>query len=358
MGPVLWDIFCRVIDNFGDAGVCWRLCADLAARGESVRLWIDDPAPLAWMAAGQASGVVVQVWRTGSTFPAPGQVVIEAFGCDLPASFVVAMATSAQPPVWINLEYLSAETYVERSHALRSPQFSGPGTGLAKWFFYPGFTSATGGLLREPGLLTEIEAFDRQAWLATQGWSARPGQRVVSLFCYEPAPLADWGALFAAEPTLLLVAQGAAQRVARDWLASQPAAPDLQVIELPWLSQPDYDRLLWSCDLNFVRGEDSFVRAQWAGAPFVWQIYPQHGAAHAVKLDAFLERVLAAAAAPLAQDIRRMILAWNDLAPTPLAWPEPDAWRELTLAWRRRLFEQDDLGTQLISFCRSRLGTH
>jgi hypothetical protein len=20
-----WDIFCRVIDNFGDIGVCWRL---------------------------------------------------------------------------------------------------------------------------------------------------------------------------------------------------------------------------------------------------------------------------------------------------------------------------------------------
>ena len=31
---MLWDLFCRVIDNHGDLGVCWRLARDLAARGE------------------------------------------------------------------------------------------------------------------------------------------------------------------------------------------------------------------------------------------------------------------------------------------------------------------------------------
>ncbi|MEO7887531.1 MAG: elongation factor P maturation arginine rhamnosyltransferase EarP, partial [Polaromonas sp.] len=42
-----WDIFCKVIDNFGDIGVCWRLAADLASRGHKVRLWVDDASALA-----------------------------------------------------------------------------------------------------------------------------------------------------------------------------------------------------------------------------------------------------------------------------------------------------------------------
>ena len=59
---MLWDLFCRVIDNFGDIGVCWRLAADLAARGETVRLWVDDPAPLRWMAPHGAPRVDVHGW--------------------------------------------------------------------------------------------------------------------------------------------------------------------------------------------------------------------------------------------------------------------------------------------------------
>ena len=353
---MLWDIFCRVVDNFGDAGVCWRLGADLGARGERVRLWIDDPAPLAWMAPDAAPGVEVHVWGHGTAFPAPAEVVIEAFGCELPEAFVAAMAAAARAPVWINLEYLSAEAYVERSHALRSPQQHGPGAGLDKWFFYPGFTAATGGLLREPGLLAEMEAFDPPSWLAAHGWSPRPGQRLVSLFCYDNAPLHEWRDLLAAAPTLLLVTPGAAQRAVRAWRAAAAPMPDLQVIELPWLSQHDYDRLLWCCDLNFVRGEDSFVRAQWAGAPFIWHIYPQHDGVHALKLEAFLARVSIDSADPVADDVRQTILAWNRLAPAPQAWPDLGAWRRMTAAWRARLLAQDDLATQLLAFCRSRRG--
>ncbi len=53
--------------------------------------------------------------------------------------------------------------------------------------------------------------------------------------------------------------------------------------------QSDYDHLLWCCDFNLVRGEDSFLRAQWAARPFLWHIYPQADAAHLEKLTAFLE---------------------------------------------------------------------
>ena len=44
-----WDVFVRVIDNYGDVGVCWRLACGLAARGEQVRLWLDDLTALDWM---------------------------------------------------------------------------------------------------------------------------------------------------------------------------------------------------------------------------------------------------------------------------------------------------------------------
>ena len=38
-----WDVFCRVIDNFGDIGVCWRLARQLAGDfALHVRLWVDD----------------------------------------------------------------------------------------------------------------------------------------------------------------------------------------------------------------------------------------------------------------------------------------------------------------------------
>ena len=125
-----WDIFCRVIDNHGDAGVAWRLAAELAVRGHAVRLWIDDPAPIAWMAPQGQPGVEVVHWMEHGPDLDPGDAVIEAFGCDPPPAFVARMAEAARAgaaPAWINLEYLSAEAYVERSHGLPSPVASGGG---------------------------------------------------------------------------------------------------------------------------------------------------------------------------------------------------------------------------------------
>ena len=115
-----WDIFVRVIDNHGDAGVSWRLARELAARGDAVRLWIDDPSPLEWMAPGRHRAVEVLQWAPQMVLPEPGDVVVEAFGCDPPPGFVDAMAQRRS--LWINLEYLSAEAYVERSHGLASPE--------------------------------------------------------------------------------------------------------------------------------------------------------------------------------------------------------------------------------------------
>ena len=373
-----WDVFCRVIDNLGDVGVCWRLARDLARRGERVRLWIDEPGPLAWMAPDGEPGVQWvrwgTPWQTAEGPYEPGDVVVEAFGCELPEPVLAAMAararTAAGAPLWLDLEHLSAEAWVARSHGLPSPQFHGPAAGLTRWFFFPGFGPGTGGLLREPGLLHERKAFERDAWLAAQGLTRRAGERVLVLFCYDDAPaLGQLPQAFAeaagAGPTLVLLTPGPAQRAA----ARLSGSPHTRVQPLAWLAQPDFDRLLWSADLATVRGEDSLVRAIWSGVPFLWQAYPQHDGAHAAKVEAMLDSLAAPAglAAPLAAAWR----TWNgtaqafDAGPAapqapaaragspavaPLRLPRLEPWGAAVRAWRERLAGQDDLVSQLLAF--------
>jgi len=353
---MLWDIFCKVIDNHGDIGVCWRLSAELARRGHEVRLWVDDASALAWMAPAGAPGVQVLPWGARATPPEPGDAVIEAFGCELDPAFHMAIAARTRgrgvQPAWINLEYLTAESFAQRNHRLPSPVLSGPAAGLTKHFFYPGFTPRTGGLLREADLLTRQAQFDGTRWLAAHGIEPG-GARLVSLFCYEPPALGQLLAQWAADPrrTHLLVTHGRAAAAVRAALdahdrerAGWNGPAHLAITFLPLLAQPEYDHLLWSCDLNFVRGEDSLVRALWAGKPFVWHIYPQDDAAHHVKLAAFLDWLGAPAS------LRSFHLAWNGAAGGPLPEADGAAWAECIRDGRERLLAQDDLVTQLLAF--------
>ncbi len=349
---MLWDVFCRVIDNFGDVGVCWRLAADLAARGEHVRLWLDDASVLRWMAPRGCASVTVMAWSQADGAVQPSDVVIETFGCELPISFVQAMAARPAPPVWINLEYLTAEPYALRSHGLQSPQLSGPGAGLSKWFFYPGFQHGGGGVLREVDLLKQQNAFNAAAWLSERGCAPHAGERVVSLFCYDNPRLRDLLTDLSREPTLLLVTAGAAAEQVRSVQSDERARGLLRVHYLDLLSQTDYDHLLWASGLNFVRGEDSFVRAQLAGKPFVWQIYPQHDGAHAVKLRAFVDLFGKVTEEP--DLLWPSWAAWNGLTNTPLAMPAASNWQAASAAWRDHLLTQTDLTSRLQSFVAER----
>lgn len=362
--PLVWDVFCHVVDNLGDLGVCWRLSTELVRRGHRVRLWVDQPDPLRWMAPGALEGhhpgVTVMAWTSDLT-PAqcdrlsPADVWIETFGCDPPPAMIDSLArriaSGDPPPVWINLEYLSAESYVERSHRLPSPVMSGPLKGLTKWFFYPGFTAATGGLLREPDLDSRRAAFDRPAWERRKNLLPCASPQVV-VFCYEPPLLGMFlEQAIAEDPGVrwLLASDRSAQAVR---LAAEHAALTnrIQAVELPALSQGEFDELLWASDLNLVRGEDSLVRAIWAGQPFVWNIYPQHDNAHHAKLMAFLDWLDAP------PSLRRFHRAWNGLDTGPAAaqawpgWAALGEWRDCTHAARRRLLAQPDLTTQLCEF--------
>lgn len=347
----LWDIFCQVIDNFGDIGVCWRLAADLAQRGCQVRLWVDDGSALAWMAPQGAPGVTVQPWPDAAPASGIGDVVVEAFGCEIPPAFQQALAARAQSPtqkasVWINLEYLSAEDYVERCHRLPSRLMSGPAAGLTRWFFYPGFSTGTGGLLREADLPGRLADFDRSAWRARHG--LQDGDLVFSLFCYEPPAFLPAFAS-AGTATQWLVTPGRAAALVQQRLP-QPLPSQVQL--LPPCSQPEFDEMLWSCDLNFVRGEDSLVRALWAGQPFVWQIYPQDDNAHHAKLEAFLDWLDAPGS------LRQAHAAWNGIpgaGGSAPAWPAITPallaqWAHCVQAARNTLHRQPSLAEQLMAF--------
>jgi len=346
-----WDLYCRVVDNFGDVGVAWRLAADLAGRGESVRLAIDDASALAWMARDGAAGVEVVGWRDGpSSSP---DVVVELFGAGRPPT---AWSAGASAPVFINIEHLSAESYVERSHGLPSPTARPGEPASTTWFYFPGFSDATGGLLREPGVLERRRAFGLgDDWLGSIGVTPRSNERRVSLFCYANDAVADLLEALAAAPTLLLLAPGAAVEQVAAALGASLRRGALRAVRLPLLTQADYDRVLWSCQVNFVRGEDSFVRAFWAGAPFVWQLYVQDDGAHAAKLDAFLARFLDGAPPALAAALRALFTRWNGIGGGALAAPlsEPTlraAWLAHCARWRERLATQDDLVTRLLRF--------
>ena len=323
-----WDIFCKIIDNFGDIGVCWRLARQLELEhGLQVRLWIDD------LNAAQAiiSGLNIEKnqqvceeisilkWpiadkEVEADFSKAAEVVIEAFASGLPPAYLVAMAQRQSK--WINLEYLSAEQWVADFHAKPSPQFFlNSANSLTRYFYFPGFTEATGGLIRERDIAAQLKnhtvtSFPRkQESILTKNPSWIPALRAsatqiaciehfaemtecevsgdvlkVSLFCYPHAPIHD-----------LLKAMAGSNQVVNCYIPASSILPqladffnqdtidigdyftrdNLHVQILPFLSQANYDVLLRNCDINFVRGEDSWVRAIWAGKPFIWQPYFQ-----------------------------------------------------------------------------------
>ncbi|MEK1941098.1 MAG: elongation factor P maturation arginine rhamnosyltransferase EarP [Pseudomonas sp.] len=371
-----WDIFCSVVDNFGDIGVTWRLARQLVAEhGCTVRLWVDDLGafaricPQAHASQNQQveQGVEVCQWPIDWKPVAAPDVVIEAFACTLPPAYISAMAARARPSLWLNLEYLSAEDWVQGCHGLPSMQSNG----LQKFFFFPGFTGKTGGLLREGNLLVERDALQqnplaRQVFLRSLGVESQPDAQLISLFAYENSGLPEWfdALAGAAQPSHLLVPEGRVLADVQRWLGVEQLAAghvhergSLRVQILPFVSQQDYDRLLWCCDFNAVRGEDSFVRALWAGRPLVWHIYKQADDAHLEKLQAFLTLYQQDLPAPAHAALSEFWMAWNTGEGIAERWQNLQAWRaelakhaeKTALKWA----SQVDLATALVQFYRN-----
>ncbi len=373
-----WDIFCSVVDNYGDIGVCWRLARQLAAeRGQSVRLFVDDLASFRQLCPSivegttqTVAGVEVCHWIAGLPATEPARIVVEGFGVKLPESYLTAMAARQPAPVWINLEHISAEPWVDGYHALPSPH---PTLPLTKYFFFPGFTGNTGGVLIERNLAParrrfQSDSHERGAFLQLLGLDAADAAGLcVSLFCYENAALAELLAEWAdgAQPLTCIVPAGRALAALTEaGHVLKPGQPEvrgqLKLIAIPFLDVDRYDRLLWACDVNFVRGEDSFVRAQLAARPLVWQAYIQPEGAHLPKQAAFLDRYLEGLDHATADAWRSLHNTWNtQSAGVGGLWRDLLARRTAAAshaqAWAARLIAAGDLATKLTEFCQDRL---
>jgi len=395
------DVFCRVVDNFGDAAVCWRLARSLANdQGFAVRLWIDRPEVLAALQPALDAAIdrqwldAVEVCRLSLPIPCTDlpDVAIDGFGNGLPGDYAAALALRRPRALWIVLEYLSAEDWAGGVHGLASPH---PSLDIRRFFFCPGFDAQGGGLLREPGLVEAREAVDADAGSAAPFWHAlgftppAPGCTVVSLFGYRNPGLPFLLDAMAAgpRPVLLALAPGPPADDAAAWFAcpgrqglsgtqgeTVPAtrgatatAGALRARWLPFLPQPGYDRLLWASDFNFVRGEDSLVRALWAARPSCWQLYPQQDDAQCPKLEAFIGATTDPAGLARTDAWANLQRAWNGCGTAPAtrgpqvaaAWVAvmehlPEL-RRRSVQLAGRLAAQPDLASRLAGFCREQL---
>lgn len=417
------DIFCRVVDNFGDIGVTWRLARQLAAEhGAAVRLFVDDlgafakiapniellkvqyprafPDIFAWKhpwngefeysthlippeyvrpdpaaRPGQGTRCVSNVenfvYKSNSCVNRASiprhermllkahfcaDIVIEAFACELPPEYIALMAAranSGNAPVWLNLEYLSAELWVETHHLLPSLH---PRLQLSKHFFFPGFTDKTGGLIRERNIKQTTPAL-------------RTNARQILAFGYDTPQSVQLICAMACSANVanISIPVGALADIVANAIETVSAtSSDTNIREkirvIPFVPQPEFDALLAAHDFLLVRGEDSFVRAQFAARPFVWQIYPQAEGAHLIKLDAFLDRYCIGLAASAATALRALSHALNNErcegdinADWQALGTHLPALQAHAIAWQRQLLGQTDLARQLMTFAEKSL---
>nr|WP_279040477.1 elongation factor P maturation arginine rhamnosyltransferase EarP [Snodgrassella alvi] len=300
-------VFVRVIDNYGDAGVGWRLSCLLAEYLHMhVRLWIDDTDALNKLvpAPEQQTQITIEAWQGDAMMQqqlsaaADPVLVIETFGCELPPQVLERMGQCR--PLWLNWEYLTAEDWAVGLHAMSSLQ---PNS-LEKYFWFMGIDADSGGLLREPDYLAEREKFRQQpqlqqAFRQEYGLPLQHTGQLWLVFAYTSGQWAQWMAMWqqADTPVTLWLAGGqvieslrAAKLIAPDELQQKGDICELgnvTLVRIPFVPQAAFDRLLWLADAAIVRGEDSFVRALWAGLPFFWHIYRQDDDVHLQKLHSF-----------------------------------------------------------------------
>ncbi len=331
-----------------------------------MRLWVDEwraartligaalpaaPAPVS------VEGVEVRPWPAARDPQEDllGDVLIEAFACRLPERALAQLRSRPVKPLWINLEYFSAEAWVDSHHGLSGPDPEG-GPGARRWFFIPGIGPSSGGVIRERGLLDTRDAF-----LST--FARAPDAPLHALcFAYPHAPYAALLRALAAGGAAHLTLCGRHTQQAVD-AAALEHFPGLSAAWPGFVAQPEFDRMLWSADCVFVRGEDSLIRALWSGKPMLWQIYPQDAQAHHAKLEAWLARYCEGWPDDLRAAYREAHAAWNGIADAALfetAWARLTAdwprWRALSRARTDAWARDPDLASRLMAFIAERVG--
>ena len=358
--PIVCHLICKVIDFFGDIGVAWRIAKQLKVDfNVEVHLLIDDlltaqrliPSIDISFQKQTIDGIFIyrcDFSEDSTSLPPPPNFVFNLFNIDLPHIYKTLIKRNKSK--YIAIEYLSAEPWVDNFHLKPSID---PKSGLIKTFFYPGFTNQTGGLIREKGLFLRRTNFDKsKRKKVIQSLGGNPNLYSISLFYY---PIQKIEVFLDAIDHLKKTIQFFIPQYLFDLLRLESTYQSINIIPYPFLNHDDFDDLLWSCDLNFVRGEDSWIRAIWAGKPFIWQPYIQENNIHLIKLKAFLKRYCEGCDQDLSEVLIKMHDDWSNNKFNEVLWhsffklqPQLEAF---ALKQSHHYFKEPSFVESLVDYC-------
>lgn len=304
------DIFCEIIDNYGDIGVVYRTAKELQKifPKSKIRVFLNRldefkkiNSQVLDLPSQNIDGIeyiTFDYLRDNANELLTAQVIIEAFGCQIPEEYMEIAYDNSE--LLINLEYLSAEDWIEDFHLQSSPLGKGK---LKKVFFMPGFTEKSGGVIADSNYLERIQRilenkdFYEKKYLSDI--EDRENKIVGTLFSYEKnfTPLLE--DLKKLDKDVVILAMGEKTQDSLRKILKNFSIEDfrnslkygkIEIRFLNFLNQEEYEELINIVDFNFVRGEDSFIRAVLTGKPYMWHIYCQEEYAHMDKIEGFLDK--------------------------------------------------------------------
>ena len=280
------DIFCQVIDNYGDVGVAYRLAREFKRvyPNKKLRFVINQTEELNLIR--KSEDIEIILYKDFSKIENSADLIIESFGCEIPKKYMDKALKNSK--LIINLEYFSAEKWVDDFHL----QESFLGGNLKKYFFIPGLSEKSGGILLDNEFLErkkKVKA-NKEYYLEKFGIKGKY-DLIGSVFSYEK----NFDSLIEElkkldKKIILLILSEKTQKNFIKYFDNGNNYDKIKFVKLPFFTYDKYEELLALCDFNLVRGEDSFVRALLLGKPFLWHIYPQDENTHIKKLESFLEK--------------------------------------------------------------------
>ena len=330
-------ILCKVVDNFGDIGVVYRLARALSdLRPElELTLVVSNLDSFHKMASQIDPKKTIQDFRyKNSTWKildwnletesgkrkteneeqllTPDcSVILECFQCGRPdwLENILFAPDFAQTVQIIQIDYLTAEDYADEFHLLKSGTRK---TNIKKIFFMPGFTPKTGGLIinDQPVINSENPGFSS---LTQQAFK-------IFFFAYEDDCTSVVNGISAFQDkmremnkefsvTVYLADGKSCVPFERSW---KKINSPFKIEKIPFLQQEEFDYFIAQMDFLFVRGEDSLARAALTGLPYVWQAYKQDENYQLVKVNALLERMKESFGAQEFEPIQLFWQSYND----------------------------------------------
>ena len=280
------DIFCQVIDNYGDVGVAYRLAREFKRvyPNKKLRFVINQIEELNLIR--KSEDIEIILYKDISKIENSADLIIESFGCEIPKEYMDKALKNAK--LIINLEYFSAEKWVDDFHL----QESFLGGNLKKYFFIPGLSEKSGGILLDNEFLQRKKKVEVNNEYYLKYFGIKEKYDLIgSVFSYEK----NFDSLIEElkkldKKVILLILSEKTQKNFIKYFDNGNNYDKIKSVKLPFFTYDKYEELLALCDFNLVRGEDSFVRALLLGKPFLWHIYPQDENTHIKKLESFLEK--------------------------------------------------------------------